>query len=87
MRGLGKHATCRRGSATAPASPAHVGEADASVPRSAFHHGAPRADLPGPLGGEDEGERGPVLDGAARIHKLGLAQDFAPGLFAQGLDA
>jgi len=62
-------------------------EANARVARRALDDGAARLDLARLLGPEDEAERGAVLDRPARVHELGLAEDLAPGLVAERVDA
>src|SRR6516164_6648858 len=55
-------------------------QADAGVPGGAFDDDAARAKLAALLGVLDNVERCPVLDRAARVEELGLAEDRAAGL-------
>src|SRR6185295_9307394 len=66
---------------------ADVGEADARVAGRAFDDGAARLELAAFLGRLDDAARGAILDRAARIHELGLAEDLAAGLITQRAEA
>lgn len=66
---------------------ADVRQANARVAGSALDDGAARLQEASLFGILDDVESGPVLDGAAGVHELGLAQDLAAGLFRQTVEA
>src|SRR5262249_54208088 len=68
--------------AAVAAGVADVREPDAGVARRAFHHHAAGGELAALLGAVHDGARGAVLDRAAGVHELGLAEDLAAGVLA-----
>jgi hypothetical protein len=61
---------------------AHHGETDAGVPGGAFDDDAARLQLPAAHGIANDEKGCTILDGLARIHELGLAENFATGEIA-----
>ena len=72
--------------AAVAARKADVREADAGVAGRAIDHGAARGERAAALGILDQAARGAILDRAARVHELGLAEDVATGLAAERLE-
>ena len=65
---------------------AEVGEANTGVASGAFHHRASRLQQPLLLRLQQDAQGRPVLDRPPRIHELGLAEDLAARLLAQGIE-
>src|SRR5690606_38352508 len=65
---------------------AHVREADAGVAGRALDDRAARAERAASLRGEHDELRGPVLDRAARVQELRLAEDLAAGFLARAVE-
>ncbi|KAJ0162558.1 hypothetical protein CTA2_4379, partial [Colletotrichum tanaceti] len=66
---------------------AHVREADARVAGGALDDGAAGLEEPALLGVLDDVERRAILDRAARVHELGLAEDLAARLGREAVEA
>src|SRR5207248_6297918 len=74
------------GDAAVAARIADVSEADAGIARGALDHRASRWERTLALGLQNDRARGAVLDRAAGIHELRLAEDLTAGLLAHPLE-